>query len=133
MNCLSSNRLPGVPVSRGAKPRQHHLDGQAALLQVKLVVAVGFQLGSGAGFNSFGGFHHLVVVEVQARDGKVALWVGGFFFDVGGFARLVKRHNAIVLRIGDVVRKHCGITVLRIGIDQQRVQIVPVEGVVAQH
>ena len=41
------------------------------------------------GLDGFGDVHHLVIVEVQARDSEVALGLSGFFFDAGGLACFV--------------------------------------------
>ena len=111
----------------------HDLDIELAQIQIGLVDGGDFQFAPGAGFDGLGNFNDLVVVKIEARDGVVALGLGGLFLDAAGSAGLVKRHHAVALWVLHMVGKDGGAAGLRVGLSQQWCKVVAVKDVVAQH
>ena len=120
----------------GVKPRVaalHDLYVKLVLLQVSVVYGCNFKLTAGAGFDCFGYAADLIVIKVQTSNGVVAFGLGGLFFNAAGFAAGVKRHHAVTLRVGDVVRKDCGACSGLVSASQQLNKVMTMKNVVTQH
>lgn len=84
-----------------AAVEQLHL--QIAAFEVSLVDGGDFQFTAGRGLYPTGNAHHVVVVEIQAGDCVVTLWLGRFFFDGGHTSFFVEGYYPKALRITDAV------------------------------
>ena len=111
----------------------HDLNVELAQIQIGLVDGGDFELAPSAGLDGLGDVHDLVVVEVQAGDGVVALGLCWLFFDAAGLAIGIKSHHAVALGVLHMVGKDCGAAGFSIGLGQQGGKVVAVEDVVAQH
>ena len=120
----------------GVEPRvaaAHDLHAELLLLQVGGVDGGDLELAARARADARGDVAHLLVVEVQARDGVVALGGAGLFLDGKRALLPVELHHAVALGIVHVVGEDGGPRLARGRALQGGLQIVAVEDVVAQH
>jgi hypothetical protein len=133
------DELAGVEqavVRAGVQPgiaAAHDLDLELALLQVACVDLGDLELAARAGLDVGGDVAHLRVVEVQARDCVVALGLARLFLDADGTPLAVELDDAIAFRVVHVVGEDRGPAVAPVCAAQQRLEVVAVEDVVAQH
>src|SRR3954447_14685800 len=93
-------------VGAGVQPRRAPFqDGHGQLLPPEILVVDrgDLQLAAGAGPDPGGDLDHLVVVEVEPRDGVGALGLGRLLLDGDDPAAVVELHHAVVTRVGHVV------------------------------
>jgi len=104
-----------------------------ALLQIGLVDRGDFQLATRTGFDRFSDIDHLIIVEIEAGDGVIALWLDGLFLDADGFTSLVELNHAVALGVLHMIGKHGTAGRLLVCLSKQDGKIMPVENVIAQH
>ena len=116
---------PGV-----AAPQRDHV--QCTLVQIYPVQVGDLQLAPGGWLQRLGALHDLLVIEVQAGDGIVALGLFGLFLDGKGLAGVVQLHHAEPLRVVDVVAEHRRAVLLLHRLAELARKARAVEDVVAQ-
>ena len=71
-----------------------------------------------------------LVVNVKARHGEVTFWLFWFLFQTDSFAFRIELHNAITLRVANLIAKNA-----RAAIDGERIAVevqFPIENVVTK-
>ena len=125
-------------VGAGVEPGEaaaEGLDLEFAVGEETLVDTRDLQFAAGGGLDALGDLHDLVGVEVDARDGVVALRPGRLLLDAEAVAIFVKFSDAVALRVGDPVAED-GSLVLFFGgahrLQQEVGEAHAVEDVIAQ-
>ncbi len=99
-------------VGAGVEPGEaaaEGLDPEFAVGQEPLVDARDLQFAAGGGLDALSYLHDLVGVEVDARDGVVALRLGRLLLDAEAVAVFVKLGHAVALRVADPVAEDGGL------------------------
>ncbi len=139
LNGLDVDRGVGQGVvGAGVEPGEaaaEGLDLEFAVGEEPLVDGRDLQFAAGRGLDALGDLHDLVGVEVDARDGVVALRLGRFLFDAHAVALAVEFGHAVALRVADPVAEDGGLALLLGRPDrfqQQGCEAHAVEDVVSQ-
>ena len=77
------------------------MKGSAA--EIFVIDACDLDLAPGGRFYVFGYLYYIVVVEVEAGDRIVGLWIYGFFLDREGFSLFVKGYDTVFSRVFYIV------------------------------
>jgi len=90
--------LMGARIEPGNAPAQHfHLEPAAT--QVFPVDIRYFELAAQRRLQLTGNVNHVIIIEIEPRDGIVRLRLAGFFLDADRPALPVKGHDAVALRV----------------------------------
>ena len=81
----------------------HDLDAEQALFQIKPVQVRDFELATWRWLELPGQFHHLAIVEIESRNGIVALGFRGLFFQRQHLAGCIEFSHAIALGVVHVI------------------------------
>src|SRR5690625_2453228 len=129
--CPAANREAGVPVSNQAKPRPSSTS-RAPLLDVGGVDVGDLQFTTRGGADVLGDVHHVVVIEVEARDDPIGAGEPRFLLDGEELAFPVGLTDSVPRRIVDrIAEEHATVDVAHAAL-QQGVEALPVEDVVSQ-
>ncbi|MNO89191.1 hypothetical protein D3C76_806680 [compost metagenome] len=117
---------PGVAAS-------HDFHRQSALFEIGPVDVGDLQFAAGGGPDAPGDVHHLLVVEVEPGHRIVGFRFLRLFLDADGPAVAIELHDAVTLRVVDVVGEHAGAGFALGRVQQQFMQVVAMEDVVAEY
>src|SRR5690606_8558560 len=90
----------------GVQPRRTPTENahfEAPSGEVRFVDVRNFVFATGGRLDAFGNLHHSVVVEIQARHGKIRLRVLWFFLDGDHIVLRVKLDDAVSLGVGYLI------------------------------
>lgn len=116
---------PGVAAAHG-------LDVELVAREVGLVDVGDLELTACRWLYRLGDRDDVLVVEIEARHGKIRLWLSRLFLEAHGLALLVELDNAVALGVADVVGKDRRAVRLRGRALHHDSKVGPVEDVVAQ-
>lgn len=98
-------------VSAGIQPgvaAAEDFDVEFAAFEVGAVDARDFQFAAGGGFDLFGDWNHIRVVEVESGDGEVRPWLRGLLLNGDGSAFAIELDDAEAVGIVDFIAEHGG-------------------------
>ena len=117
---------PGVAAAHG-------LDVELVAREVGLVDVGNLELTAGRRLYRLRDIDDILVVEIEARHGKIRLWLGWLFLEAHGLAFLVELDDAVALGVADVVGKDRRAVRLRGRALHHDGEVGAVEDVVAEH
>src|SRR5262245_5471517 len=107
-------------------------DVELAVVEVRLVDVRDLQLAAVRGLEVAGDLHHLLVVEVQARDGPARPRVEWLLLYAERAEVAVELDDAVALRVVDLVGEDIGTFLEAGGAGEEVLEVVAVEEVVAE-
>ena len=122
-------------VGAGVEPgvaAAHGLDVELVAREVSLVDVGDLEFTAGRWLYRLGDIDDVLVVEIEARHGKVGLWLGWLFLEAHGLALLVELDDTVALGVADVVGKDRRAVRLRGRALHHDGEVGAVEDVVAQ-
>lgn len=122
-------------VGAGVKPgvaAAHGLDVELVAREVGLVDVGDLELTACRRLYRLRDIDDVLVVEIEARHGKVGLWLGWLFLEAHSLAFLVELDDAVALGVADVVGKDRRAVRLRGRALHHDSKVGPVEDIVAQ-
>ena len=137
LNGLDEGRgLQQGVVCAGVEPgvaAAHGLDVELVAREVGLVDVGDLEFTAGRRLYRLRDIDDILVVEIEARHGKVGLWLGWLFLEAHGLAFLVELDDAVALGVADVVGKDRRAVRLRGRALHHDGEVGAVEDVVAEH
>jgi hypothetical protein len=103
-----SARIVQAGASAGVQPGKTAIkpvNAQVTPPQIGKVHIGNLQFAARRRLQIFGDAHHIVIVKINARDGVIALWFFGLFFNGDG-AAIVKLDDAVTLRVIHVITEN---------------------------
>lgn len=122
-------------VGAGVEPgvaAAHGLDVELVAREVGLVDVGDLELTARRRLYRLGDRDDVLVVEIEARHGKIGLWLGRLFLEAHGLALFVELDDAVALGVADVVGKDRRAVRLRGRALHHDGEVRAVEDVVAQ-